>query len=164
MRIRAPWICLVAALTGCLMLLELALPRASASAQEPAPAPAQPQRVLVEDVQVEGNRRLRDEDVLYHIQTRPGDAYNEAQVQRDLQALLNLPFFDKTKVRVSTTDGPRGGKVVIFDVVELPVIRQLTFKGLKSIGEADVLKEFREQRVGIAREQTYDPVKVNNAR
>src|SRR5215218_8039264 len=114
MRIRAPWICLVAALAGCLTLLEMALPRATASAQEPAPAPTQQQRVLVEDVQVEGNRRLRDEDVLYHIQTRPGDAYNEAQVQRDYQALLNLPFFDKTRTRVATTEGPRGGKVVIF--------------------------------------------------
>lgn len=165
MRIRAPWISLVAACVACLMLLEMALPTVYASAQEPAPAtPAQAQRVLVESVEVEGNRRLRDEDILYHIQTRPGDVYNVAQIQRDYQALLNLPFFDKTKVRVSTTDGPRGGKVVIFDVVELPVIRELTFKGLKSIGEADVLKEFREQRVGIAREQTFDPVKVNNAR
>ncbi|HEX8150824.1 MAG TPA: outer membrane protein assembly factor BamA [Pyrinomonadaceae bacterium] len=162
MRIRAPWTHLVAAFVACLMLLETALP--AARAQEPAPAAPAQQRVLVESVEVEGNRRLRDEDILYHIQTRPGDVYNEAQIQRDYQALLNLPFFDKTKVRVSTTDGPRGGKVVIFDVVELPVIRELTFKGLKSVGEADVLKEFREQRVGIAREQTFDPVKVNNAR
>jgi outer membrane protein insertion porin family len=164
MRIRAPWIYLVAAFVACLILLNLALPLVSASAQEPAAAPSSQQRVLVEEVQIEGNRRLRDEDILYHIQTRPGDVYNEAQIQRDYQALLNLPFFDKTKVRVSTTDGPRGGKVVIFDVVELPVIRELTFKGLSSIGEADVLKEFREQRVGVTKETTYDPVKVNNAR
>jgi outer membrane protein insertion porin family len=165
MRIRAPWNHLVAAFVACLMLLEMALLPLSASAQEPAPAtPAPQQRVLVERVDVEGNRRLRDDDILYHIQTREGDTYNEAQIQRDYQALLNLPFFDKTKVRVAATDGPRGGKIVIFFVEELPVIRELTFKGLKSIGEADVLKEFREQRVGIAREQTFDPVKVNNAR
>ena len=164
MRIRAPWICLAAALAGCLLLIEMALPLASASAQEPSAAPGQQQRVLVELVEIEGNRRLRDEDVLYHIQTRPGDAYNEAQIQRDYQALLNLPFFDKTETRVATTDGPRGGKVVIFYVRELPVIRELTFEGLKSVGEADVLKEFREQRVGVTKETTYDPVKVNNAR
>lgn len=152
----------MAAFVACLMLLNTALPAVCARAQEPAPA--QQQRVLVEHVEINGNRRLRDEDILYHIQTREGDVYNEAQIQRDYQALLNLPFFDKTKLRVSTTDGPRGGKIVIFDVEELPVIRELTFKGLKSVGEADVLKEFREQRVGIAREQTYDPVKVNGAR
>jgi outer membrane protein insertion porin family len=166
MRIRAPWICLVAALlVGCLLLLNAAFPTVSARAQEPTPAPAaQQERKLVEDVQVTGNRRLRQEDVLYHVQTRKGDVYNEAQIARDLQALLNLPFFDKTKTRVATTDGPLGGKIVIFFVEELPVIRELTFKGLKSVGEADVLKEFREQRVGVTKETTYDPVKVNNAR
>jgi outer membrane protein insertion porin family len=164
MRIRARWLYTVAALVGCLMLLDMALPFVRARAQEPQAAPAAQQRVLVESVEVEGNRRQRDEDVLYHIQTRAGDTYNEAQIQRDLQALLNLPFFDKTKTRVATTDGPRGGKVVIFYVEELPVIRELTFKGLKSVGEADVLKEFREQRVGVTKETTYDPVKVNNAK
>src|SRR5215210_4418077 len=150
MRIRAPRIYLAAGV----------------SAQEPAAAPAgqQQPRVLVEDVQVENNRRLRDEDVLYHIQTRKGDVFNEAQIARDLQALLNLPFFDKTETRVAVTDGPLGGKVVIFYVKELPVIRELTFKGLSSVGEADVLKEFREQRVGVTKETTYDPVKVNTAK
>jgi outer membrane protein insertion porin family len=145
------------------MLLDAALLPLSASAQEPQASSSQ--QKLVEDVQVEHNIRLRDEDILYHIQTRAGDPYNPAQVQRDLQALLNLPFFDKTETRVSIVDpGPRGGVVVVFDVKELPVIRDLTFKGLKSVGEADVLKEFREQRVGVSKESTYDPVKINNAK
>ncbi|MBC7931644.1 MAG: outer membrane protein assembly factor BamA, partial [Rubrivivax sp.] len=161
MRIRAPWICLVAALVGCLMLLDMALPfvRAQAAGQQPATP-----QTLVESVEVEGNRRLRDEDVLYHIQTRAGDPYNKEQVQRDLQALLNLPFFDKTETRVATQDGTRGGTIVIFYVKELPIIRDLTFKGLSSVGEADVLKEFREQRVGVTKETTFDPVKLNNAK
>ncbi|PYS84502.1 MAG: outer membrane protein assembly factor BamA [Acidobacteria bacterium] len=160
MRIRAPWICLVAALTGCLMLM--ASPTLSARAQEPQAA--SPQQKLVEDVQVDGNHRQRDEDVLYHVQTRKGDVYNEEQVKRDLQALLNLPFFDKTATNVSTTTGPLGGVIVIFHVKELPVIRDLTFKGLKSISEADVLKAFREKSVGVSKEATFDPVKVNNAK
>src|SRR2546423_3195887 len=162
MRIRAPWLCPVVALLGCLMLLDAALPTVGARAQE-LQTSAQQQR-LVERVDVEGNRGLRDEDIVYHIQTRAGDVYNAAQVQRDLQALLNLPFFDKTETRVATQEGTKGGVVVIFYVKELPVIRDLTFKGLKSVGEADVLKAFREQRVGVSKESTFDPVKVNNAR
>src|SRR4051812_33711307 len=145
MRIRSPWLCLVAAFLGCLLLLDAALLPLTASAQEPQASSSQQQK-LVEEVQIEGNRRLRDEDVLYHIQTRSGDVYNPAQVQRDLQALLNLSFFDKTATSVSVIDpGPRGGVVVRFTVKELPVIRDLQFKGLKSVGEADVLKSFREQ-------------------
>jgi outer membrane protein insertion porin family len=145
------------------MLLDAALLPVRARAQEPQASSSQ--QKLVEDVQVEGNRRLRDEDVLYHIQTRKGDVYNPEQVKRDLQALLNLPFFDKIETRVRTVDpGPLGGVVVIFDVKELPVIRDLTFKGLKSVAEADVLKAFREQRVGVSKESVYDPVKINNAK
>jgi outer membrane protein assembly factor BamA len=52
----------------------------------------QPQR-LVENVDIIGNRRLRKDDILYYIQTRAGDPYNEAQVQRDYQTLLSLTFF-----------------------------------------------------------------------
>ncbi|HEU4596754.1 MAG TPA: outer membrane protein assembly factor BamA [Pyrinomonadaceae bacterium] len=164
MRIRAPWIYLVAALLGSLTLLNPVLPAAAArGAQEPAAPTAGSQQELVERLLIEGNRRLRDEDILYHIQTREGDAFNEAQVRRDLQALLNLPFFDKTETRVSTEAGTRG-RIVIFTVKELPVIRDITFDGLSSISEADVLKAFREQRVGISKESTFDPVKLNNAR
>src|SRR5438270_4264404 len=79
MRIRAPWICLVAVLVGCLMLLDMTLPTLSVRAQEPQASPQQ-QNKIVEDVQVEGNRRLRQEDVLYHVQTRKGDVYNPEQV------------------------------------------------------------------------------------
>ena len=129
------------------------------SAQQNPPPPQQ----VVEQVDITGNRRLRKDDILYYVQTRPGDVYNEEQVQRDYQTLLSLTFFDKTKTRVLTETGPRGGKVVIFEVTELPMIRDLTFDGLKSVPESDVLKAFRERRVGVSKESTYDPVKVRNA-
>jgi outer membrane protein insertion porin family len=122
----------------------------------------QPQR-LVENVEVIGNRRLRKDDILYYIQTRPGDPYNEAQIQRDYQTLLTLNFFDKTATRVFTENAPRGGINVIFEVKELPIIRDMTFEGLKSVQESDVLKAFRERRVGVSKENVYDPVKVRGA-
>ena len=122
----------------------------------------QPQR-LVESVDIIGNRRLRKDDILYYIQTRQGDPYSEAAIQRDYQTLLSLTFFDKTATRVFTENGPRGGVNVIFEVKELPIIRDLTFDGLKSVQESDVLKAFRERRVGVAKENIYDPVKVRTA-
>src|SRR5687767_8700065 len=123
---------------------------------------AQPQR-LVESVEVIGNRRLRRDDILYYVQTRPGDPYNVEQVQRDYQTLLSLTFFDKTATRVLTENGPRGGVIIVFEVRELPIIRDMTFEGLKSVPESDVLKAFRERRVGVSKENVYDPVKVRNA-
>src|SRR4051794_21941347 len=78
------------------------------------PPQTQPQRI-VESVDIIGNRRLRKDDILYYIQTRPGDPYNVDQVQRDYQTLLSLTFFDKTATRVLTETGPRGGVNIIFE-------------------------------------------------
>lgn len=118
---------------------------------------------IVESVDISGNRRLRDEDLLYYIKTRAGDVYDPAALERDLRELLSLNFFDKTATRVLTTDGARGGVNVIFEVRELPIVRDLQFTGLEAVQESDVLKAFREQRVGISKEAVYDPVKARNA-
>ncbi|HSP61899.1 MAG TPA: outer membrane protein assembly factor BamA [Pyrinomonadaceae bacterium] len=123
----------------------------------------QPQPRLVENVDITGNRRLRRDDLLYYIQTRPGDTYSEAQVARDLQTLLGLTFFDKVGTKVSTEIGPRGGVNVIFEVKELPIIRDIQFEGLHSVPESDVLKAFREKRVGVSKEAIEDPVKIKTA-
>lgn len=118
---------------------------------------------VVEGVDIQGNRRLRDEDLLYYIKTRPGDVYDPAALERDLRELLSLNFFDKTATRVLTEEGVRGGVNVIFEVRELPIIRDLQFTGLKAVPESDVLKAFREQRAGISKESVYDPVKARSA-
>src|SRR5437660_813599 len=124
---------------------------------------ARQQPRVVENVDVIGNRRLRKDDIIYYIQTRPGDTYNPSQVERDLQALNAQGFFDKTETRVTIEDGPRGGVNVTFYVKELPIVRDIQFEGLKSVSESDVLKTFREKRVGVSKEAIEDPVKLRNA-
>lgn len=128
---RAFWLFLFGLLAG--ITANFAAP-ASVIAQQ-----NQPQR-LVESVDIIGNRRLRKDDILYYIQTRPGDPYNVDQIQRDYQTLLSLTFFDKTATRVFTENGARGGVNVIFEVKELPIIRDLTFEGLHSVQESSTLR------------------------
>lgn len=146
------------------MLLIIALGAASATAKIDDKTNDSPktgtttQQQLVESVDIQGNRRLKDDDLLYYIKTRPGDTFNRAQLERDLQELLSLNFFDKVKTRVLTEEGVRGGVNVIFEVAELPIIRDLQFDGLKAVPESDILKAFREQRVGISKESIFNPV------
>jgi outer membrane protein assembly complex, YaeT protein len=121
------------------------------------------QQQIVETVDIQGNRRLRDDDLIYYIKTRPGDVYDAAALERDLRELLSLNFFDKTATRVLTTEGVRGGVNVIFEVREWPIIRDLQFVGAKAVPESDILKAFREQRAGISKEEIYDPVKARSA-
>lgn len=124
---------------------------------------ASPGQQIIENVDIQGNRRLRDDDLIYYIKTRPGDVYDPAALERDLQELLSLNFFDKTATRVLTTDGVRGGVNVIFEVREWPIIRDLQFVGAKALPESDILKAFREQRAGISKEAIFDPVKARGA-
>src|ERR1051325_4830708 len=152
---RAFWLFFLSLLTG--ITVSLATPGRVTAQQNPS------QQRIVENVDIIGNRRLRKDDILYYIQTRPGDVYNVDQVQRDYQTLLSLTFLDKTATRVLTENGPRGGVNIIFEVKELPIIRDLTFEGLHSVQESDILKAFREKRVGVSKESIYDPVKVRNA-
>lgn len=145
------------------MLVSPAFAKLNDNAKDNPKSAAVKEQQLVETVDIQGNRRLRDEDLLYYIKTRPGDVYNQAQLERDLKELLSLNFFDKTATRVLTEEGVRGGVNVIFEVRELPIIRDLTFTGLKAVPESDVLKAFREQRAGVSKEAIYDPVKSRNA-
>ncbi len=132
------------------------------SKNSPDRSTVQPQQI-VESVDIQGNRRLRDEDLFYYIKTRTGDVYDPAALERDLKELLSLNFFDKTATRVLTEDGIRGGVNVIFEVRELPIIRDLQFKGSKALSESDILKKFREDRVGVSKESVFDPVKARGA-
>ena len=136
---------------------------ANSNEDQPAASNAAVQQQVVESVDIQGNRRLRDEDLLYYIKTRAGDVYDPAALERDLKELLSLNFFDKTATRVLTEPGVRGGVNVIFEVRELPIIRDLQFSGLKAVQESDVLKAFREKRAGVSKESVYDPVKAKNA-
>ncbi len=122
------------------------------------------QDVLVEDVEIRGNRRIPKESVLYYIQSKPGDRYSQALAQRDLEAILAMGFFDPLQTKLLLDDGPRGGKVIIFQVKEYPIIRDLQYRGLKSATESDVLTRFKERRTQVSKESQLDPAKVNAAK
>lgn len=145
------------------LLVNAATANEPISATEKTATASSKAQQIVESVDIQGNRRLRDEDLLYYIKTRAGDVYDPAALERDLKELLSLNFFDKTATRVLTEDGIRGGVNVIFEVRELPIVRDLQFKGAKALQESDILKEFREKRVGVSKESVYDPVKARNA-
>ena len=107
------------------------------------------QNRLVESVDIQGNRRLTDEELLERIKTRPGDEFDEKQLQSDLQSLLKLRLFDSTNTKVVTAEGVRGGIDVIFELQELPVIQEIKFNGLRHLTEKDVLDELESQHIKI---------------
>lgn len=122
------------------------------------------QDVIIEDIEVRGNRRIPRETILYSVQSKPGDVYNEAAARRDLQSIINMGVFDPMGAKLLVVDGPRGGKIIIFEVREYPIIRAIEYRGLKSVTESEALTRFKERRVGVSKESPFDPLKAYGAR
>jgi outer membrane protein insertion porin family len=127
--------------------------------------PSQPgQETFIEDVEIRGNRRIPRESILYYVQSKPQDRFDLSLAQRDLQAILQMGLFDPLSTKLFMEDGPRGGKIIIFQVKEYPIIRALEYRGLKSATESEVLTRFKERRVQVSKESQFDPAKANGAR
>jgi outer membrane protein insertion porin family len=130
----------------------------------PALAQAAGQEFLVEDVEIRGNRRIPRESILYYVQSKPQDRFDLNLAQRDLQAIIQMGLFDPLATKLFVEDGPRGGKIIIFQVKEYPIIRDLQYRGMKSATESEVLTRFKERRVQVSKESQFDPAKANGAR
>ncbi|MGH9769482.1 MAG: POTRA domain-containing protein, partial [Blastocatellia bacterium] len=120
--------------------------------------------MIIEDIEVRGNRRIPRDTVLYSVQSKPGDPYSEAAARRDLEAVISMGVFDPLYCKLLAVDGPRGGRVVIFEVREYPIIRAIDYRGLKSVTESEALTRFKERRVGVSKDSPFDPLKAYAAR
>jgi outer membrane protein insertion porin family len=125
---------------------------------------ARAQDVLIEEIEIRGSRRVPKETVLYSIQSKPGDRYREEMVRRDLEAIINLGVFDPLGAKAFVLEGARGGRVILFEVREYPIIRDIRYQNLKSATESEVLSKFKERRVLFTRDSPFDPVKAQGAR
>jgi len=83
----------------------------------------------------EGNRRIDSGAILRKIETKPGDAYDQAKLRRDLKEIYAMGYFNDVQIDVSDT---QKGKKVIFRVVEKPVIKSVIFEGIDELKEEDV--------------------------
>ncbi len=118
---------------------------------------------LIESLDVQGNRRFTDEEILRHIKTRPGERLDQERVQADLRSLSELGVFDPSSTRVLAHAGVRGGVHVIFEVREYPLTVEVRFDGLRTVTKDELLAELRLQNAEIVVGSPYRPEKVRKA-
>ena len=142
------------------LLLAPFLPLPRLMAQESAPAASSDVGQKIVDIRVIGSRRIPRETVLARMYSHPNDAYDPLTVERDFNSLWNTGYFED--VRIEKEDTPQG---VILDVYvrEKPTIRDITYKGLSSVTESDVLDRFKKEKVGLSQESQYDPARIAKA-
>ena len=131
-----------------------AMAQGSSAAQQPA---------VIVRIEFIGNRRIRSDTLKARIFSRDGDPYNEETLRRDFQALWNTQFFEDVKLRVEDAPNRPDGKIIIFEVKERPVIRRIRYDGIHSISESDILDRFKERKVGLTVESSFDPTRIKKA-
>lgn len=84
----------------------------------------------VADVQVRGNRRIETNAIRARIITQPGDSYSPARVAADVREVYSLGFFRNVRV---ISEESIDGRLLIFEVEESPVVRQVSITGNESL-------------------------------
>jgi outer membrane protein insertion porin family len=112
-------------------------------AEVPSGATAQ----RVDEVVVRGNRRIEADAIRARIGTTPGGPYRPSQVAKDVREIYALGFF--RNVQVLTEASPKGGRRVIFEVEENPVVRQISISGNDNV-DGDKIRDILTLTMGSA--------------
>jgi len=122
---------------------------------------AQPSgKILIERIDIRGNRRIPEDTIRFHIQSREGEPYDESRLEFDLRALFKTGYFEN--IEIQERDGDTG-KILTFVLKEKPIIRAIEYTGNKSFTETNILDEFKEKKVGLTVDSRYDPNKIRAA-
>jgi outer membrane protein insertion porin family len=110
----------------------------------------------VAEIRIVGNKTIPSTQILNQLQTRVGRPFDPALVQRDVRKLASRGWF--VDVQPAYEQGP-AGRIVIFKVLERPVIRYVEYLGNEGIRTKKLVKE-TELKVG----GPVDPYAVEEAR
>ena len=146
-----------ACVTACLFLMFVR----SIESQQPHDSHAS--QSFIERLEIVGNRRVQSATIMAHIVSRPGDPYNSEVVQRDAQSLRDTGYFDDVRLRVEDDPDTPKGKIVSLDVKERPVIRRIEYRGIKSISQADIENAYKENKITLSVENSFDPEQMTRA-
>jgi outer membrane protein insertion porin family len=110
----------------------------------------------VSDIRIVGNSTIPTSQILNQLQTRIGRPFDPALVQRDVRKLAGRGWF--VDVQPAYEQAP-GGRVVIFKVIERPVVRYVEYIDNHGLRTKKLAKE-TELKVG----GPVDPYAVQEAR
>jgi outer membrane protein insertion porin family len=118
---------------------------------------------FIERLEVEGNRRIQAATILSHILTRAGALYNTEAVQRDAQALRDTGYFEDVSLSVEDSPHRPDGKIVVFALIEKPIILRVEYRGIRSVTESDILRAFKNNKITLSVESRFDETMLTRA-
>ncbi|MGE5259338.1 MAG: outer membrane protein assembly factor BamA [Actinomycetota bacterium] len=89
---------------------------------------------VIQDIRVEGNKRVEPETVRSYLTFTAGDTYDPAQVDESLKALFATGLFQDVRIR-------REGPTVVIIVVENPIVARVAFEGNREVEDNTLASE-----------------------
>jgi outer membrane protein insertion porin family len=123
--------------------------------------PGTPPTDTIEEIDFRGARLMPQDTMRALIFSKKGDPYDEEALHRDVVTLWNTGRFDD--ITIEREPGTMGW-ILTFVVVERPRVRTINYDGLKSITLSEVADRFKERRVSLVQDSTYDRNRVQRAR
>jgi hypothetical protein len=118
---------------------------------------------IVEAVDIIGHRRLTTQEILSWIRIRPGETFNYRRMMDDLQAVRTSGLLDESRTSAWIEKGVRGGVVVNFEVVELPLITNVQFDGLTGVDSGAVFAAWDAAHLNLRNGQPFGSVAGRSA-
>jgi outer membrane protein insertion porin family len=87
---------------------------------------------FVGNVQVKGNKRIESDALIALVDTKKGSYTNQAALDNDLRTIFKMGYFKDVSIE---TEDDANGKIVTFNVAELPFITDIKFEGNKEYKE-----------------------------
>jgi len=107
---------------------------------------------IVDDIRVNGLRRISAGTVFNYLPITVGDRIDEKRTQEAVRALFKTGFFKDVRL-------DRDGDVLVVEVVERESIADITFKGNKAIKTEELLKGLGD--IGFAKGEVFNESKLD---
>ena len=130
------------------LLCSLILLACDSAWAQPAGTPDIEGRIIT-DIQVLGNQRVGSSTVLANIHSRRGQPYHAATINQDIKAVQSLRGIQTVFVSTKII-GPPDQLLVIFQVVEEPVVVLVQLRGNRRFSDEDLQKLLRVYEGGFA--------------
>ncbi len=92
----------------------------------------------ISTIKVEGNKAISTATIMNRLKIKPGDEFEESAVNKEIKRLYATGYF--ADVFAEIEDRPEG-VVVLFTVVEKPIIKEIQFQGNARIKTSKLLKK-----------------------
>lgn len=107
----------------------------------------------IAEISIRGNRRIESSAILNVIKSKAGEPVDSDRVDADIRSVFKLGQFQD--VQVSTESGEKG-IVLVYSVVEKPIIREIRFDGNKELKQEKLSDNFPLKRNAIFAQKDLD--------